>query len=60
VHDGGYTVAEQLAWLLLRRDSDFNYDAFVKLTGRRWPSLEDINTAHARLWAEINSNIRER
>lgn len=57
VHEG-MSVAEQLAYLLLKRDSCFDIEAYYKLTGRRWPDLADITHAHARMWAAINSNLR--
>ena len=59
VHEG-MSVAEQLAYLWLRRPLDFNAEAFWKLTGRVWPSLEDITAAHASLWVGINKRTSPR
>lgn len=58
VHQG-MPVAVQLAYIMLRRDSEFDMPKFYKLTGRVWPSLEDINHAHAAILAGINARVKK-
>ncbi len=57
VHDGGYSVAEQMAYLMLRRPFDMDYEKYAKIIARRWPSLADIDAAYEAIWEEINSKL---
>lgn len=57
VHNG-MSVAEQLAYLHLRRDSEFDMPMYYELTGRVWPSLADIDAAYQRIWNGINQRLK--
>src|SRR5262245_55487868 len=55
---GSWPRSKQLALIKIKRPGDFNLEVFYRITARRWPYLEDIESHERELRQQLRLGLR--